>query len=501
MNNYILGLEINDSFLSAVVLKQRGKEKHIISFDAVALDSQQTLPEKLSQLMEMVTWQRGSCICGISMADLSIRNLTIPFVDKKKIKQVLAFELEDQLISPVTNQIVEYIHTGHSAESSNILVTAMEKPKLRRLVEEIDSCGLQPKVLGLRLVSLAEQTLINTKTSSDILFLDAGMQSLDMLFCQNGEVVFLRHLAYPEKMITEPPFHFILGKADISDEQDALSCIENICSDITRSLGFFNLETGLRFSPEKIVITGGLGHIEAFQKKVQDEFSCPVVLSNLRDEAGILIDSINQAKWNPVLHDSALSLALEGAQNKHTLNYLKEEFSPPQMFFAVRGRLLAASIALLLLFGTVFAYLGYDYHLQNNRYDRIGNQMQALFKETFPDRTKVQDPFVEMQAQVRNIQAPTVVIPVFTGKKRSLGVLADISERVPASINLQVSRLVIDQDSVQIKGITDTFNNVNIIQGNLRRSPLYAGVNIISAAADKDSKMIRFELRMETGAN
>jgi general secretion pathway protein L len=140
-----------------------------------------------------------------------------------------------------------------------------------------------------------------------------------------------------------------------------------------------------------------------------------------------------------------------------------------------------------------------DYHSLNTRYEEIGGQMQALFKETFPDRTKIRDPLVEMQASIRNIQAPSVAIPVFTGDKRTLNILADISGRIPSSIEILVSRLVIDQESVQVKGTTNTFNNVNIIQNNMRKSPLYKEVSIISAAADKDSKMIRFELRMETG--
>lgn len=125
--------------------------------------------------------------------------------------------------------------------------------------------------------------------------------------------------------------------------------------------------------------------------------------------------------------------------------------------------------------------------------------MTALYRETFPDATRIVDPLVQMQANVREVQAPSIAIPVLSGDKRILNIMADISSRIPDSVKIQVSRMVIDQESVQIKGIIDTFNDVNLVQNSLRKSPLFTDVAIVSAAADKESGMIRFELRLQTG--
>lgn len=501
MNKHILGLDINDAFLAAVVLRQRGKERQIVAFDSIEWGKGRTLSENLLLLLENIPWKGGACICGISLSEVSIRNLNIPFTDRKKIRQVLTFELEDQLITPVGRQIVEYIHTGQTESASNILVTSIQKDNVKTLLEMIEEAGVRPDVLGLRQLSFAEQFFINNRGAADTIFIDAGLQSIDLLCSRNGEIVFMRHLVYPEQMVTEPPCSFSAGRVRIIDEQAAERGFSFICEDIKKSLDFLFLETGLELSAENIVISGCLGQVDKFCQQVQDEFAIPVISSNVMDDAGIIQDGAQQDEWNPVLHDFALCLALEGTRKKHTLNFLQGEFAPPQLFFAAKGRLLAASVLLVLLFGAWIGYLGVNYHYLNKRYTEMGNRMQSLFMETFPERTRVQDPLIEMQASIQNIQAPSVAIPVFSGNKRTLTILADISERIPPSIDIQVSRMVIDQESVQIKGITNTFNNVNIIQGNLRRSPLFNDVNIISAAADKDSNMIRFELRMETGGD
>lgn len=78
-----------------------------------------------------------------------------------------------------------------------------------------------------------------------------------------------------------------------------------------------------------------------------------------------------------------------------------------------------------------------------------------------------------------------------------LEILADISGRIPKDLSLHVSRLVIDQESVQIKGTTDAYNNVDVIKNKLAASTRYVEVKIVSATADKKKGSIRFEIRLQ----
>jgi general secretion pathway protein L len=104
-----------------------------------------------------------------------------------------------------------------------------------------------------------------------------------------------------------------------------------------------------------------------------------------------------------------------------------------------------------------------------------------------------------MQSKLREVQGSEVSLPLFSGEKRVLEILADISERVPKDLSLHVSRLVIDKESVQVKGTTDAFNNVDVIKNKLAASPRYTEVKIVSAAADKKKGAIRFEIRLQLG--
>jgi len=500
MKRNILGIDINDCFLSAVVVEQSRQEKRVLSCGSVGIDGEASLSEKLPELLEQVSWSGGICSCGISLSGATLRNLSIPFTGKSKINQVLPFELEDQLITPVSDQIIEYSITGISETSSHVLVAGVEKRVLRHYLDDLQSCGLDPDILTFRTAALAEQLLKNEKLRSNFLLLDAGLHSISILIVHQGRIIFMRYLPYPDRMLTKaPPFIFTNGRTVAAQPDEAAMCIAGLCEDIKRSIGFFSLETGLAVSPEQIILTGCIARVDVFQETISTEFGRDIIVTDIQQDEKISLSGPALEKWDFALHDHALSLALGGLRKKQFFNFRKDEFAPPGLLFTSKRNLLAASVILALLLGGGLVYMGLDYHSLNRKYEELGGRMQVVFKETFPERTRTRDPLLEMKASLRNIQAPSIATPVFSGDKRTLDILADISGRIPRSIRIEVSRLVIDQESVQIKGTTDTFNNVNIIQGSLRKSPIYEDVDIVSAAADKDSKMIRFELRMQTG--
>ena len=115
--------------------------------------------------------------------------------------------------------------------------------------------------------------------------------------------------------------------------------------------------------------------------------------------------------------------------------------------------------------------------------------------------TTVHEPYAEMQAAMRAVQGPAAPSTSASAGQRVLGLLADISARIPASVALQVSRLAIDREMVLVKGSTDTFNAVQAIRNGLSASALFSEVKIVSATADKEKGeqggQIRFELQLQ----
>jgi general secretion pathway protein L len=500
MKRRVLGLDISDDFIAAVVVQQMGHERQVTACAFHERGGGEDIADLLPGLLTRIAWSGGAAVCGISLAGVSIRNLSLPFTDRKKIDQVLPMELEDQLLTPVADQLVEFLVTGSGEESSALLVAGLEKVVLRQQLDSLERGGLSPETFTLRNMALAEILVRSGKMPTSFLLLDAGVHALNMVLVHDGGIVFVRHLPYPERMYTESPFAFSDGLARITNVTEGQACIKAICEDIRRSIGFFGLESGIDASPEQVVITGSMLQIDDLRIRISEELAQEVVFCSLKRESEVTLAAELREEWQPALFDHALALALQGLKKRQGMNFRKEEFAPERLLLA-KPKLIAAGVTALVLLAGIGIVLGLNYRTLKKDYDELGGKMEVIYKETFPEATKVVDPLTQMQANIQDIQAPSIATPVFSGDKRVLNILADISGRIPKELTIHVTRLVIDQDSVQIKGDTDTFNNVNVIQGNLRKSPLFDNVAIISAAADKESSMIRFELRLQAGGS
>ena len=102
---------------------------------------------------------------------------------------------------------------------------------------------------------------------------------------------------------------------------------------------------------------------------------------------------------------------------------------------------------------------------------QLNQEMRALYTATFPGVSKIQDPYIEMQAKLKSLQGTESPLPYFVTGRWVLPVLADISRRIPASISLKVGRLSIDREEVAMKGTTDSFNGVELMKTALAGSP------------------------------
>jgi len=76
-----------------------------------------------------------------------------------------------------------------------------------------------------------------------------------------------------------------------------------------------------------------------------------------------------------------------------------------------------------------------------------------------------------------------------------LSLLHDLSTRTSATWKVQLVGLVVDADTIQIKGLTDSFNTVDALKQELAVSPNVKEVTISSATLDRQNS-VAFELRM-----
>lgn len=499
MATRILGLDIHKQQLLAVVVEQqRGAERIIRACAARDVDDLEQIPAALSEILEQDRFQADSCVLGLPLSIISLRNLTLPFTDRRKMEQVLPLELEEQLLRPVDEQVVDFMVTGRRGASSHLLIGTVEKQQLQVLLSALQEHGLKPQLVTPAISSLAGEYLGESRTEA-VLFLHACTHAMDMALWSGDRVLFMRRIVYPEQFFLES----VSGQQreqPVFNQQTAEKYIPLICNVISSGLYYFQQEREEKIEVRTAVLSGCIAGQNSWRELMTAGLGLEVEVSPpLHEQPGIRSAEAVPDDRQPYLFDTALALALGGVAKKkpRALNFLRGEFAQDSWLFFSKRSLLAAAVAFSLVCVAGIGFLWTDYRGLHSRASALREEMVQLFKQTFPDVTRVVDPYVQMQSKLREVRSSEVSIPLFSGDRRVLEILADISGRIPADLSLHVSRLVIDQETVQIKGTTDAYNNVDVIKNKLATSVRYADVKIVSATADKKKGAIRFEIRLQ----
>ncbi len=152
---------------------------------------------------------------------------------------------------------------------------------------------------------------------------------------------------------------------------------------------------------------------------------------------------------------------------------------------------------LAVILALVMIDYGVDYYGMKKRYNALDRQVVKIFTQTLPNMTKIVDPVQQMRVQVDEMRKTAGMFTAGSKGRSVLDLLEDISKRVPSSLDVKVSRVVIDPEGVVIKGTTDTFNTVDSIKKGLDDSVFFSDVVISSANLDRSGNRVRFELRSE----
>ncbi len=500
MAKRILSLDIREDLLCSVVVEQHASELRVLACASLRVDCAGQLSTAVSQLLDQLGVAVDGCIIGLPLSALSFRNLILPFTERKKMAQVLPLELEEQLLTSVDRQIIDFVVTGKAEQGSQVMVAAVEKDRVAGFFSSLRDNGCPVRTIAVSLELLVRKYIaVNEIQNEPVLFLHGGSHALHVALWAHGQVVFMRRIPYPEPVFTIP----LTGKGETTltiDRKIAEKYMHGVCERISTSLYYAGAGSDESNFPQQVILSGCIAATGSWQSFFSRELKLPAEnWEPMQVFSGVRLAESVQSQWNHWLYEPALILAVSGLQKKKKqsgLNFLKGEFAPgPISLFSKRSlTAIAAGIGLVLLVGTALLWVGY--HNLDVRAADLHKQMVHVYKQTFPNATRVTRPYLQMQSKLREVQGAEVALPLFSGEKRALTLLADISSRIPKDVAIHVSRLVIDRESVQMKGVTDAFNNVDVIKNKLAASPRYADVKIVSAAADKKKGKIRFEIHL-----
>ncbi len=455
MTKRLIGIDISQKTLRLAIL---ARDQGTISVVSVMENGHEDKSEQMAVLQEALSGdfhlgdRLATCLPG---GAAFIRRLTFPFNDPRKIAAALPFELATQL--PVA--LDEYTTVSQpplrNADGADIVAAAVKTTQLAEALDPFDDLGIPLQILDLApyaYVAGLKDFLV------DGLLVCVMDQGTSLALVSSGEVVDSRQLPLDAEVSAEDRARAIHREA--------------------KALGQGQQSDGMALQ-----LMGALATPELVRH-----------LSTLRDKVELLSIEINgQTIEAPLLPAVALALRAADSGKGQVFNLRQGTFALKGEWIGLRKTLIIAACLAGLTLMTLAASMGLQYYDKRQQSNRLEQQMETLYKQTFPEAATVVDVPLQMESAILQLQEDVGIIGL--DRPSALHLLQTISD-LPEAISADVDEFTLERNEVRISGRTSTFEAVNRIAERFRQSPSFEKVEVAESKMDLAGKQVSYRMRL-----
>ena len=479
MSGSFLRLDLDRFGMKAIRLEQRFKnalprEEYSVLFQDLPDpgDTQDLFDAGLDIIAQQIDLRGCSAaLIFVSSLMVSFRNLELPFRSEKKISQVLSFELEPLL--PYTHETsISVFHRIDLDNDSHLILTAsLPELAIEKYFSRLKELGIKPVVITPKAYAAAISFLQERKDLSSFVFLHTTASEYTVVMVIDRKPCGVRALSatqYEPGQLNTVLKQTLLGftqRTGLAPLWDVF-----ICSDL---------------DAEKT---------ELIHRTVESYLESGLNLLGPENPNKPILEAINP--------EPLLSAITPDTRLKYLFNFCTGKYGSSSLLKTYFTQFAAGSVLAFILFSLWMFSLGTDIADLNKKIAVVDQKALKIYHETFPQKTKVQDPYLEMKANVKAALNKSGSDYQNDGtlknqKIQASDMILELSKNIDPSLDVDASKLSFNEDRLVLSGSTDNFNSVDKIKSSLEGSTLFKKVTISSAAMDKKENRVNFKFIIE----
>jgi general secretion pathway protein L len=484
MMKNVVGLDLGSHSIKAVELRQtlRGLEPVQLRLQP-STEDEGGLPELLRRFARTHHIPLEHVVTAIPGHQISSRRLDFPFRDRKKLAGAVPFEVEGEIPFPIEDVLVDWEIVSGDRSEATVSTAIVQRKHVSELLAELQLANCDPRVLeaeGFALGNLSSLfDLAGTRLLADI-----GHRKTTLCLLMDGVAVATRTLTVGGKTLTEAIARdrgWNLEEAERSKCEDgifqlgfnstspsALAVLDRIARETVRTLE--SLEPVIGGSPEAkvsaLTLVGGSAKLHRIDEYLSQRTGIPASRLALppEEEGAALV-----AGGDPVLFAPAIALALRGTARATTrMNFRKDEFAYRtdfRQFFTKETRTTAALAAgVLVLMG---ASVATQITLDSRSASQLEAQVAQIYADAFPDQSVPSNPIAGMRSAGAQARDRADFLGVYGGNRSALDLLAELSRRVPADLEVKFEEVSIDRRVIRIKASAQSFEAADRLEAQI----------------------------------
>lgn len=207
MATNVVGLDIGSTGVRAVELSANGKSKPMLirSYEiplspGAVVHGEVVEPEIVTAALKRL-WSQGGfkskkVVLGTGNQGVIVRDLTVPKMSLKHIRESLPFHVQSLLQMPLTDSLLDFYPTSESVGDQgaviNGLLVAAEKKEILGNVDAVERAGLTPVEVDLIPFALNRLLVSRPHIEGTVALVDIGGTTTSIIISSNGVPWFVR---------------------------------------------------------------------------------------------------------------------------------------------------------------------------------------------------------------------------------------------------------------------------------------------------------------------
>ncbi len=492
MSGNILTIDIRDEAVSALLISSSLKGNRIEShchlrLDQAPPDTENPLLWVLSRIAENMDISGATGILSVSPSDVTYRNVTVPFKERRKISQTLPFELESTLPGAVEELVIDF-EIVRKSDYSDVIAAAVKTDTVEALVGAIKSLGVRPGFISVGPVAEALcMARLGLQKSENILFVSIDDSCATACIVLSGKLHLVRTFRLPKSPSDHRRGHLkkelirvlaafeSIYDFDCQFDQIMVSCVS---SKITGE-----------------VSDRDMGDIVA---SLKDEFDTDVSTIDMLRDANLkmLSGPVDDESFDARLYNAALGLTAIETGRITPFDFSRSRYFIQKYWHENKTELITTGMLFVFVFVMIMANAIFQVRSLESQVRTLDSEIVNIFRSTFPDDTRIVDPLQQMRAEIDQIRQRSTVSGSH-GNIPNIDLLNEISRAIPHDIDVLITNMVRSEDHVTISGTIATFHAVDEVKGNLEKIDLFRRIIISSANMDNTINRVRFRIRAD----
>jgi general secretion pathway protein L len=475
----VLGLDLGSHTLKAVEVEQGLRSLRVVRVHAEPREAEVPLADQVIRMLRVHSFQRENVVTAVRGNRVSVRRLSFPFTEKRRLTQAVPFELEDLVPFDIDEMVLDWELAHRETGRAEVLAALAPRAEVSHLIETLHEADCDARTIeceGLVIANLAGAY----GWPGNRLVVDVGHEKTTLCALRDGTAVSARSLGTAGRAFTEAvAAERALSLEDAERDKHARgvaepgigapfpragAVIDRLANEIVR------FATSLEpLCPEGIgeltLIGGGsqLEHLDVWLSE-RTGLSCRRI-GEPRQDASLELGEAGSAALAP-----ALALAMRGSGRATThLNLRQDEFARRADFSRVRRELGPTGILAAVVAGIALVSFSTGAVLESREASRVEQDVAGLYSSAFPGQEIPADPLSAMRQAVSNAEERAEYLGVYRGNMSALDVLTEISRRVPEELEVGFEELSIDKQTIRLRVYATTFEAADRLGSELSK--------------------------------